>query len=385
MSLRHRLQDAFFRAVHRNRLIYNTCWEDPRADRELLRLDVNSRVAMITSAGCNALDYLLDDPARIDCVDLNPRQNALLELKLAVFEGAGHEELFELFGQGGGPRHRAIYAAVRDRLSVSARAFWDRHLYYFDPQRRGGSFYFYGTAGHVAWSLRQYLRLLRPGLHSQLLELVEAPDLATQQAVYAAIEPKLWTGLARWAMRQPAVMSLLGVPRAQIELIQAQHPGGLEAYVRDKLRQMATQVPMRDNYFWRVYLTGRYTRDCCPNYLRAEHFATLRARVERIRTHTMSFSAFLQQYPGRYTHFILLDHQDWLAHHDPEALAEEWRLILASSQPGARVLMRSACTSIDFLPAFALRCMRRYEAESRALHARDRVGTYGSTLCAGLL
>ena len=54
-----RAHDALFRRVHGNTLIYNTCWEDPRLDREMLGLDRHSRVVMITSAGCNALDYLL--------------------------------------------------------------------------------------------------------------------------------------------------------------------------------------------------------------------------------------------------------------------------------------------------------------------------------------
>jgi S-adenosylmethionine-diacylgycerolhomoserine-N-methlytransferase len=46
-----------------------------------MELDRHSSVVMITSAGCNALDYLLDDPARIHAIDVNFRQNALLELK----------------------------------------------------------------------------------------------------------------------------------------------------------------------------------------------------------------------------------------------------------------------------------------------------------------
>ena len=37
-TLREKLYDAWFRRVHGSRLIYNTCWEDPRADRELLQL-----------------------------------------------------------------------------------------------------------------------------------------------------------------------------------------------------------------------------------------------------------------------------------------------------------------------------------------------------------
>ena len=83
MKYVHRLQNWVFRQVHENNLIYNTCWEDPRCDRALLEFGPGNEVVMITSAGCNALDYLLDDPASIHCVDMNPRQNALLELKKA--------------------------------------------------------------------------------------------------------------------------------------------------------------------------------------------------------------------------------------------------------------------------------------------------------------
>ena len=75
--------DLIFHHVHGGQLIYNACWEDPRIDRALMRLDGDSRVVMITSAGCNALDYLLDGPAEIHAVDVNYRQNALLELKRA--------------------------------------------------------------------------------------------------------------------------------------------------------------------------------------------------------------------------------------------------------------------------------------------------------------
>ena len=34
---------------------------------------------------------------------------------------------------------------------------------------------------------------------------------------------------------------------------------------------MMTELPIGDNYFWRIYITGSYTLHCCPNYLRREH------------------------------------------------------------------------------------------------------------------
>lgn len=92
-----KLQNWFFHQIHGKKLIYNACWEDPRCDRKLLQLNKNSKLVMITSAGDNLLDYLLDEPAEIHSVDMNFRQNALLELKRTMFQYGDYEALFSVF------------------------------------------------------------------------------------------------------------------------------------------------------------------------------------------------------------------------------------------------------------------------------------------------
>lgn len=379
-TLKQRAYDAWFRHVHGSRLIYNTCWEDPRADRALLGVAPGSRIAMITSAGCNALDYLLDDPAEIHCIDLNSRQNALLDLKLAALATLDHDDLFALFGEGRHSRFGQMYREIlRPRLLPASASFWDRHLHWFNGRGRG-SFYFRGASGGVAWLVRTMLRATRPQLRRDLDALFEAPDLETQRMLYARIEPRLFGPLVRTLVRQPATLTLLGVPRAQRDLIAQQYPGGVSAFVRDKLRWLMTEVPIAENYFWRLYLHGGYTRQCCPNYLRQENLETLRERIDRVRVHTASFSAFLEVHCGELTHFVLLDHQDWLWANDVPGLEQEWRMILKRSAPGARVLLRSAAMQVEFLPAFAQRALRAHDSER--WHLRDRVGTYGSVMLA---
>jgi S-adenosylmethionine-diacylglycerol 3-amino-3-carboxypropyl transferase len=375
--LLERTHDRMFRRIHTGNLIYNACWEDPRLDREALGLDGESRVAMITSAGCNALDYLLDGPREIHCIDVNSRQNALLELKLALLRHADFATLFHCFGEGRHARFADVYAGLRDHLTADGREFWDGHRYYFGRPRLRRSFYYHGAAGKVAWMVRQMLRA-RPSLHRNVLRLLQAESLAEQGRIFDRIEPDLWNPLLRGMMRQPLTLALLGVPRAQIELIRQGHADGVTGFVMARLRHLCTEVPMAENYFWRVYVTGEYTLECCPNYLRGENFAVLRERAGRIRPWTGTLSAFLEMHPGRYTHFVLLDHQDWLAEHDPDALVEEWALILANAAPGAKILMRSAGERIDFVPDAALACLEFDHALAAALHRRDRVGTYGS-------
>jgi S-adenosylmethionine-diacylglycerol 3-amino-3-carboxypropyl transferase len=370
--------DLVFHHVHGGQLIYNACWEDPRIDRELLALQPDSRVVMITSAGCNALDYLLDGPAEIHAIDVNPRQNAVLELKLALITRGDFGDLFEFFGIGSHERFRAVYRSVRPLLSVSARSFWDTKISFFDPGSLKKSFYYHGAAGMAAWLLGGALFRAKPNIKNHALCLLDADTLAQQARVYALLEPKIWGKLSHWLIRQRMVMTLLGVPAPQIRLIENHYPGGLTCYVKDKLRHVMSELPARENYFWRVYMTGSYTLSCCPNYLREENLPVLAARAARIRPRTCTVSEFLRRHPGVYSHYVLLDHQDWLAWHEPAALAEEWSLIFANSRPGTRILLRSAGVDLSFVPSEVRARLRFFPERTEALHLTDRVGTYGS-------
>jgi len=371
-------EDLIFHHVHGGQLIYNTCWEDPRIDRKLLRLDGESRVVMITSAGCNALDYLLDGPAEIHAVDVNFRQNALLELKLAMIRQSDFADLFEFFGIGSHTEHQRLYSSLREDLPEFARKFWDRKISFFAPGGMKKSFYYHGTAGTAAWLLGTAMFKAKPNIKNFAMCLLDADSVAQQAEVYELLERKIWDNLSNWLIRQRMVMTLLGVPRPQIQLIEDHYPGGLGSYVKDKLRHVMAELPASENYFWRVYITGSYTMACCPNYLRKENLAPLAAQADRIATHTCSITQFLQRNPGVYSHYVLLDHQDWLAWHDPEALREEWELILANSRPGTKILLRSAGLTLDFVPEDILAKLRFFPELTDPLHLTDRVGTYGS-------
>jgi S-adenosylmethionine-diacylglycerol 3-amino-3-carboxypropyl transferase len=382
-KIHHRAQDATFQRVHGGNLVYNACWEDPRIDRELMSLDHESRVVMITSAGCNALDYLLDNPAEIHAVDMNPRQNALLQLKTAMIRRDEFEDLFALFGDGSHPDFKTLRSELSDLLPPYANRYWKEKHYYFRSSALNRSFYYRGTAGQMAWIALKTFTSGRGKLRESAAAILEAKSLETQRAIYEEVRPILWTKLVRWLLRQPVSMAMLGVPRAQIRLIEKNFDGGIPGFLQAKLEHVFTELPFWDNYFWQVYLRGRYTRDCCPNYLREEHQSVLHDRIDRIKTHSTTIANFLREHPAPYSHFVLLDHQDWMAAHRPEALAEEWKLILENSRPGTAILMRSASPEIDFIPAFARERLDLVDPDrTLSLHRLDRVGTYGSTLFA---
>lgn len=378
------LQRRIFDTITSGNLVYNTCWEDPRIDRALLNLDSKSKILMLTSAGDNALDYLLDDVAHIHCVDINPTQNALLELKKAIFKNGSHALLWDFFGEGKKSGAEFIYhQQLRTLLPKQGQQFWDRNIYNFSPQSSNDSFYFSGTSGKIARTV--YNQIKRKGLTSAVENLLSAASLEEQAYYFQEIEPQLWNPFSKWLIGRHATMTMLGVPASQRKMIEQQYENGLLEFIRKSLRQVFTKLPITDNYFWRVYLTGHYTSDCCPKYLLRKNFQTLRKRIHRIETQTSSLLQALQKSKKTYSHFVLLDHQDWMAFTQPDQLASQWRQILDHAQSGARILFRSAMPKPNFLPKFVFENTRFHPELTEPLHKKDRVGTYESTHLATVL
>jgi S-adenosylmethionine-diacylglycerol 3-amino-3-carboxypropyl transferase len=149
-------------------------------------------------------------------------------------------------------------------------------------------------------------------------------------------------------------------------------------YIEACLKKVFTELPIVDNYFWRVYINGAYSSDCCPNYLKKEYFNDIRQNKSVIQTYNTTISDFLRKNSNEYSHYVLLDHQDWLAHHFPKALEEEWRLILENSKKGTKILLRSASENINFFPDFVKKQVSFEQTKTKTTHLADRVGTYGS-------
>lgn len=382
MLVADRIRNWVFNKVHVNNLVYNTCWEDPRCDRNLMEFKEDSEIVMITSAGCNALAYLLDDPQAIHCIDMNPRQNSLLELKLALFRNCNHETLFQFFGQGMHPQYDTVYKeSLREDLSGDDQIFWDKHIKYFSEKGLRKNFYHYGTAGTLVWLFFVYMKS-RKKLKAELSALLNAKSLSEQKEIYFRIEDKILNRLMEFVVNRHLSMCLLGVPKSQQELFIHEYRRGAMGFIQERLRHVFTQLPIQDNYFYRVYIEGAYSKACCPAYLKEDKYEIIRERSDRIMSHTSTLSEFLLQNPAAYSHFVLLDHQDWLAENNTEALEEEWRLILENSRSGSKILLRSAAKEVDFFPDFVKDRIVFEAKKTSQEHKLDRVGTYASTYLA---
>ena len=133
-------------------LVYAQIWEDPEVDMAALAIRPGDRVVTIASGGCNALSYLLADPAAVEAVDLNAAHVAFNRLKLAALVRLpDHGSFYRFFGRADAPENLAAYERfLRPHLDADTRRYWEKRK--LSGRRRisifSRSLYRHGLLGH---------------------------------------------------------------------------------------------------------------------------------------------------------------------------------------------------------------------------------------------
>ncbi len=368
--------------------VYNQIWEDPRVDLEALQLDSDSRVLTISSGGCNALNYLAAGPESVTAVDLNRYHIYLLELKLAALRSLpNHEDFFRFFGLGKHPANPENYKSfISPVLDDDARGFWEgngplgfllhgKRINYFE---RGG-LYDHSRNGYFLRFFHRFANLV--GLRPEEILTARSPE-EQKELFERHIAPFFDSALVRGLGRLPITMFGLGIPPQQLnELKQDIGSAALLDVYRERVRRLACEFPIEDNYFaWQAF-ARRY--DSCegravPDYLRVENFDRLKENVHRVHALVGSVTEQIRSNPrGTFNRFVFLDAQDWM---NASTMTDLWRQVAEKGERGSRIIFRTAGSSSPLernLPADLLARFCYESGLSKELSTRDRVSIYG--------
>lgn len=366
MSLRSFLstiQDRLMFHLIGRTIIYNVSWEDPRIDCELLDLTKNDTVMMLTSGGCNVLDMILEGAKKVVAVDLNPRQNALLELKIVCIQNLTYEQFYELFAKSNYPLFVEVYdTKLRPHLSAFAQQFWDENKSFFK------NVMWSGASGFAARALLIIVRLF--GLGGLIDKVRDCATIEEQREIYARYEGYI-NFLSRFINSTKRLWCpFIAVPASQLHLFD----GNIVKHVVDNCFHN-THIA-KDNYFYYAYMYGSYTKENCPRYLKAEYFNTLKANVKNIDIQTKTLKEAALCYPDNYfSRYILLDHMDWMP---MSMILDEWSVFVQKARADVRILWRSFASYQHIAP---LKYLQLHEENVDAAHAMypDRVSMYNST------
>jgi S-adenosylmethionine-diacylglycerol 3-amino-3-carboxypropyl transferase len=363
-------------------LVYPQIWEDPAIDMEALDLGDDDHVVTIASGGCNVLSYLVANPARITAVDLNGAHVALNRLKICALRHLpDHATFFEFFGRADSANNLAAYERwLKPHLDADSCAYWEGRI--ITGRRRishfARNFYRYGALGNVIGLAHALARIYGYDVRTML----EARSRQEQHAQFERVlAPLFKKRFIKWVLNQPVSLYGLGIPPAQFKALAGDAEGGLIEALHERLRRLACEFDMSENYFaWQAF--GRtyppLGAGALPPYLEPQNFAALQARSGRIETLHMSFLAYLETCAdASLDAYVLLDAQDWMTDEDLTAL---WREITRTAKPGARVIFRTAADDRLLpgrVPADILALWQYDSACCRAFTQRDRSSIYG--------
>ncbi len=364
-------------------LVYPQIWEDPVVDMEALNLGPDDRVITIASGGCNALSYLVGNPAQVTAIDLNGAHVALTRLKLAAAKSLPSYDAFQrFFARANDPANIAAYDQyVRPVLDPTTRAYWDargvtrkRRIQMFS-----NGFYRHGLLGRFIAAGHRLAKIY--GVDPAIM--LAANDREEQRALYEKhLAPIFDRPTMRWILRQPASLYGLGIPPAQYRALAGDDEQGIGVVLRRRMEKLACDFDLKSNYFaWqafgRSYAPGE--NPSTPPYLERANFDAIRARADRVEVIHGSMTAILRDKPAASLDaYVLLDAQDWM---NDETLTVLWTEITRTARPGARVIFRTAADERLLpgrVPAEVLDAWDYDEARCRDLDARDRSSIYGA-------
>jgi S-adenosylmethionine-diacylglycerol 3-amino-3-carboxypropyl transferase len=348
--------------IGRSQLRYAQCWEDADVLLAALAVRPGDVCLSIASAGDNALALLVQQPARVIAVDVNPCQIACLELRVAAYRQLSHPELLELIGSAPSAGREALYRRCRPLLSPAARGFWDAR-----PRAIAAGI---GGAGrferYLALFRRWVLPLLSPG--KRALDLLEPRPPGGRADFYRQIwDTWRWRILfrlffSRWLMgrvgRDPRFFDHVD--------------GQVAARLLERARHALTTLDPSANPYLQWILTGRHPA-ALPLALRPEHFDAIRTNLDRLEWHCAEVEEVLETVGNEsIDRFNLSDIFEYMS---PPAYAQVLGQMLRAGRPGARLVYWNLLVDRHRPDHLADR-LRPLGDLARRLHAIDKAFFY---------
>ena len=313
-----------------SKLLYAQVREDTEIDIEALAIRPEDRVLAVTSGGCTALRLLAEGPQELTCVDLNPAQNHLLELKLAAIRLLPLAQCRRFLGARKCSDRMETFLSLSDALSPAARTFWASN-----PSLIQNGVIYAGTTEKISAWMR---KVLFGYVHNPwvLRQLLRQRDRTTQETFYREVwANRRWRAIL-WLAFHPFVFHLIYGKRFTQRLGSQK----LSDLWMQKIERAIASSSMRSNYFvsqlfWRSFPPGE---EGLPPYLQERYFERIRANVGRIRWLTGEIATVLERGPsGAYTKATLSNAFEWI----PQShLRQAFAALGHALAPGGRAVLR---------------------------------------------
>ena len=287
--------------IIKNNYIYNLSWEDPKIDIDIYGHFKDKNICMITTGGDNALDYLIEEPNSINTFDLNCHQNYLLEMKIACIKSLEHNECFEVIGNNNYKIFLENWHIIKQNMSPESQIWWSNNKTIMK------NFIYSGSVKYAYYFLN--IMLIIFGIKNIFYEISQNPGIENQKILYHKYEKKILMCQKISNIFEPFLIKFIGVPEEQYNLYKNKN------FSNELFKYLLYHTDLyNDNYFYHGYFYGKFTKECCPRYLKNEYYDIVKNNLNKINIHTKKLCDIeaCNSPKEKFDIIILLDHLDWL-------------------------------------------------------------------------
>lgn len=340
---------------------YAQLWEDADVLTAALGDQRGGTLVSICSAGDNALAMLTLDPSRVVVVDLSLAQIACLRLRIGAFRTLTHPEFLELMGARPSTRRKTLLTKALSATDDDTRAFWSARM---DEAAAHGA----GGVGKFERYFRIFRRYLLPLVHSRRTiddTFISRPLPERQRFLDERFNTWRWRMLLNLFFSR-FVMGRMGRDKAFFDHVE----GSPAQHVARRIHHAAVTCDPAENPYLHWILKGTHGA-ALPMTWRAEHYDTIRDRLDRLDIRPGSLEAFVST-GEKANGFNLSDIFEYMS---PPVFQQVYGSILDASAPGARLVYWNMMAPRRVPAPFADRVETLTDVETR-LKAQDKAFFY---------
>lgn len=340
---------------------YAQLWEDADVLCAALPQDPGKTLVSICSAGDNALAMLTLDPARVVVVDLSPAQIACLHLRIGAYRALSQPEFLELMGARASTRRGALLDRAIVDLDAETQDFWG-------TLRDDVIAYGAGGVGKFERYFRIFRTKLLPFVHSKkTLDdiFVSRPKAERQKFLDKRFNTWRWRLLLNFFFSR-FMMGRMGRDKAFFDHVE----GSVAQHVARRIKHAAVECDPSQNPYLHWIMKGTHG-DAVPMPWRAEHYTTIRDRLDRLDIRQGALEAFIDD-GDKADGFNLSDIFEYMS---PDVYAQVYGQILSAAHPHARLVYWNMMAPRRVPPAFADK-MSTLTVEEDRLKAEDKAFFY---------
>lgn len=302
--------------------------EDWSTEQKALQIQPGDEIVCITASGDRPLHLLMNDCQKIVCVDANPIQNYLLQLKVEAMKMLDPPHYLSFLGIQEGGNRLEILKTLNPNLDEDSREYWRDNsrmiqrgvIYQGDAEKRA--------------RLTSFLyRLFR---NNELRRLFNCETLEEQRQFLAsewnhtawriAFKVGFNPLLAKWIIKDPGFFSNIDPDHS------------IANYVYDRMMGSLQRHLAKNNYILAWALKGQMDLSALPPYLTDAGSQNIRKQLHKIDIQTANVITYLESVPeNSFDKFSLSDVASYM---DQQSFLRLLKALFRTAKPNARFCMR---------------------------------------------